>query len=200
MKPVFDENGLAAEPGEIRCYYYDAATSEYIGWSDEYINLGVSMPGHSTDIDPGEDVPGEVAVFGGEEWSWQEDHRGGTVFSTADGSRVTIDYIGEIRDGFTTSEPGTPYDKWDGSQWVTDTVAQHAADVAAAETEKQARIDRANTYINSKQWPGKVALGRLKDEEKEQYNLWLDYLDALEAVDTSSAPDINWPTPPATQV
>ncbi|MQK17566.1 hypothetical protein EI013_03255 [Escherichia coli] len=30
-----------------------------------------------------------------------------------------------------------------------------------------------------------------------QYNSWLDYLDALEAVDTSSAPDINWPTPPA---
>ena len=25
MKPVFDENGLATEPGEIRCYYYDAA-------------------------------------------------------------------------------------------------------------------------------------------------------------------------------
>ncbi|EDJ9408532.1 tail fiber assembly protein, partial [Salmonella enterica] len=24
----------------------------------------------------------------------------------------------------------------------------------------------------------------------------LDYLDALEAVDTSSAPDINWPVPP----
>lgn len=29
------------------------------------------------------------------------------------------------------------------------------------------------------------------------YNAWLDYLDALEAVDTSSAPAIEWPTPPA---
>ncbi|EOZ9309843.1 tail fiber assembly protein, partial [Citrobacter freundii] len=28
------------------------------------------------------------------------------------------------------------------------------------------------------------------------YNLWLDYLYALEAVDTSSAQDINWPVPP----
>ncbi|WP_247171040.1 tail fiber assembly protein, partial [Escherichia coli] len=25
---------------------------------------------------------------------------------------------------------------------------------------------------------------------------WLDYLDALELVDTSGAPDIEWPTPP----
>ncbi|EOZ9308370.1 tail fiber assembly protein, partial [Citrobacter freundii] len=31
------------------------------------------------------------------------------------------------------------------------------------------------------------------------YNLWLDYLDALEAVDISSAPDIEWPTPPGEQ-
>ncbi|EAA9514331.1 tail fiber assembly protein [Salmonella enterica subsp. diarizonae] len=26
--------------------------------------------------------------------------------------------------------------------------------------------------------------------------LWLNYLDALESVDTSSAPDIEWPIPP----
>ena len=68
--------------------------------------------------------------------------------------------------------------------------------VAAAIAEKQSRIDQANAYMNSKQWPGKAAIGRLKGDGLTQYNLWLDYLDALEAVDTSSAPDINWPVPP----
>ena len=29
-----------------------------------------------------------------------------------------------------------------------------------------------------------------------QYNSWLDYLDALEAVGTSSAPDISWLSSP----
>lgn len=29
--------------------------------------------------------------------------------------------------------------------------------------------------------------------------LWLNYLDALESVDTSSAPDIEWPIPPGGQ-
>lgn len=29
MKPVFDENGLATEPGEVRCFYYDAMTLEF---------------------------------------------------------------------------------------------------------------------------------------------------------------------------
>ncbi|MBN4802572.1 tail fiber assembly protein [Enterobacter asburiae] len=68
--------------------------------------------------------------------------------------------------------------------------------ISAANAEKQSRIDRANAYMNSKQWPGKAAVGRLKGEELAQYNLWLDYLDALDAVDTSSAPDIAWPTSP----
>lgn len=66
-----------------------------------------------------------------------------------------------------------------------------------AEGDKQKRVFEANEYMNSRQWPGKAAMGRLSDKEKAQYNLWLDYLDALEAVDTSTAPDITWPTPPA---
>ncbi|HEM6672566.1 TPA: tail fiber assembly protein [Citrobacter koseri] len=68
--------------------------------------------------------------------------------------------------------------------------------IAAAESKRQQLINEANTCINNKQWPGKAAIGRLKGEELSQYNLWLDYLDVLEAVDTSSAPDINWPVPP----
>lgn len=68
--------------------------------------------------------------------------------------------------------------------------------IADADAQKQYLIDQANGHMNSKQWPGKAAIGRLKADELAQYNLWLDYLDALESVDTSSAPDINWPDPP----
>lgn len=80
--------------------------------------------------------------------------------------------------------------------WVDIPPLSHEEEIAAAEAEKQYRIDQANEYINSKQWPGKAALGRLADDEKAQYNEWLDYLDALESVDISSAPDINWPESP----
>ncbi len=51
-EPVFDENGLATVPGDMRCFYYDAETSEYTGWSDEYINTGVSMARLFHCIDP----------------------------------------------------------------------------------------------------------------------------------------------------
>ncbi|HEE0054007.1 TPA: tail fiber assembly protein [Citrobacter freundii] len=83
-------------------------------------------------------------------------------------------------------------------EWEDIPPPSHEEMVAQAEIEKQSRIDAANAYINSKQWPGKAAMGRLKDTEKAQYNLWLDYLDELEAVDTSTAPDIIWPEVPAT--
>ncbi|EIH4663164.1 tail fiber assembly protein [Escherichia coli] len=83
--------------------------------------------------------------------------------------------------------------------WVDIPPPTREEQIASAETKKQQLINQSNEYMNTKQWPGKAAIGRLKGEELAQYNLWLDYLDALELVDTSSAPDIEWPTPPAVQ-
>lgn len=68
--------------------------------------------------------------------------------------------------------------------------------IAEAEKNRQVLIAQANAFISEKQWPGKAAIGRLKGDELTQYNLWLDYLEALEAVDTSKAPDIIWPDKP----
>lgn len=68
--------------------------------------------------------------------------------------------------------------------------------IAEAEKVRQVLIAQANGYMNSKQWPGKAAIGRLRGNELAQYNLWLDYLDALNSVDTSSTLYINWPEPP----
>lgn len=68
---------------------------------------------------------------------------------------------------------------------------------ALANDEKQRRIATANGYINSQQWPSKLTLGRLSALETANFNEWLDYLDAVGAVDIVTAPDIVWPTPPA---
>lgn len=195
MKPIFDENELAIEAGDIRCFYYDSITSEYMGWSDEYINTGVSMPGHSTDIDPGEEVAGKIAVFGNGEWSIVEDNRGDVVYSTTDGSASTVDYIGPIRDGYTSSAPSGPNQKWDGKKWVTDTDAQHAADVEAANQQKAALLVEAQETISF--WQTELQLGIISDEDKASLIAWMQYIKAVQAVDTSKAPNITWPTPPA---
>ncbi|ECG1391977.1 TPA_asm: tail fiber assembly protein [Salmonella enterica subsp. houtenae serovar 45:g,z51:-] len=195
MKPVFDKNGLATEAGEIRCFYYDATTGEYTGLSDEYINVGVSMPGDSTDIDPGDEVAGEVAIFTDNGWQRQEDHRGETVWSTADGSAITVDYIGSVHDGYTRIAPSTPYDVWDGERWVTDTDAQQADAITEAELQRQQLISAAMQSISVIQL--KLQAGRVRsDAEKNKLNATLDYIDAVTATNTATAPDINWPVPP----
>lgn len=80
--------------------------------------------------------------------------------------------------------------------WVDAPPPSKTQIIEQAEAEKLQRVYQANLFINSKQWPGKAAIGRLTGEELSQYNLWLDYLDALDAIDTSTAPDITWPEQP----
>ena len=194
MTLKFDKDGFAIDGGDIRVFYFDPTTGEYAGWSDEYINAGVSMPGNSTDSDPGDDVTGEVAIFDGKKWQREEDHRGETVYSITDGSAAMVDYTGEIKEGFVAVGPATQYDKWNGKKWVTDTTAQHADAVDAAELKKQELIDTAMQSIAVIQL--KLQAGRtLSDADKAKLNAVLDYIDAVTATDTSAAPDIAWPIP-----
>lgn len=104
----------------------------------------------------------------------------------------------EIDEFHGISIPGKMIDVSNGRlMWVDLPPPTHEELVAAAGTENQKRIDLANEYMNSKQWPGKAAMGRLSEEDKTQYNLWLDYLEELEVVDISFAPDITWPVQPS---
>ncbi len=194
MTVVFDDAGHASTAGTIRVFHYVSSTGEYWGWSDEYIPVGVSLPGSSTTIDPGDDVDGHAWVFDGSFWVSKEDHRDEIVYSTETGSEVIVKYIGEIKDGFTTDAPVTPYDKWDGTQWVTDTDAQHAADVAVAVQKKNSLRSAADVEISWLQ--DAVDAGIATDEETALLAAWKTYRVQLMRIKTDTAPDIEWPTPP----
>ncbi|HCR3444354.1 TPA: tail fiber assembly protein [Morganella morganii subsp. morganii] len=66
--------------------------------------------------------------------------------------------------------------------------------IEQAEAQKQYLIAEVNAETQMLQT--KLALKRIKADELELLNAWLDYLDLLEAVDTSTAPDIIWPQKP----
>ena len=68
--------------------------------------------------------------------------------------------------------------------------------VVEAETKRKYLLDEANEFINQQQWPSKLMLGRLFEDEKKNFNRWLDYIDALNAVDTSKPSIIIWPEKP----
>lgn len=195
MTVVFDDTGHASTAGTIRVFHYISSTGEYRGWSDEYIPVGVSLPGSSTTIDPGEDIAGHAWVFDGSSWGSKEDHRDETVYSTTDGESSIVDYIGAIRDGFTTLSPATPFDKWDGEKWVTDTDAAQAAAVTAAAQKKNSLRNTADSEIAWLQ--DAVDAGIATDEETTLLAEWKNYRVLLMRIDVTKAPEIEWPPVPS---
>lgn len=193
---VLDKAKIATTAGNITVYGFSAQTGEFTGSSEEFLAIGVGLPAGSTDIAPGAVAEGCVAIFTGSSWEQQEDHRGETAYSTADLSASTVDYIGPLKDGFVATAPATPYDRWNGSAWITDAEAQQVAAVQDAQALRQQHIDTAMSSISIIQL--KLQAGRtLNDEEKNRLDQVLDYIDAINAIDLSSAPNITWPTQPA---
>lgn len=80
--------------------------------------------------------------------------------------------------------------------WVDKPAPTQEQLVTQAAVKQKWLITEVSEYIGLKQWAGKASLGRLSDDEKTQYNTWLDYLDELEAVKPEDAPDIEWPMSP----
>ena len=192
-----DENGFATESGFITVYNYNGETMEFTSASLEYLPVGVGVPGNSCVDAPISKKDGfavcRTADLTG--WEYVADHRGETVYSTATGKPVTISQLGEYPEGTTTIAPLTPYDKWDGEKWVTDTEAQYSAAVDAAEAQRQSLIDAAMASISLIQL--KLQAGRkLTQAETTRLNAVLDYIDAVTATDTSTAPDVIWPELP----
>lgn len=188
---------IATEAGDITVFNYDDETREYLSSSVEYLAVGVGIPASSCTDAPGESKEGfaicRTADFTA--WEYVADHRGETVYSTETAEPVIVSLPGDYPEGTTTLEPATPYDTWNGSEWETDTEAQHAADVEAAEQQKAALLLEAQTTISL--WQTELQLGIISDEDKASLIAWMKYIKALQAVDISTAPGITWPTPPA---
>ena len=188
---------IATEPGFITVYNYNGETREYISTSTEYLAVGVGIPAHSCLDAPGSNKAGYAIcrTVDLNSWEYVSDHRGETVYSTETGESKEITSLGDYPENTTTIAPLTPYDKWDGEKWVTDTEAQCSAAVDAAEIQRQSLIDAAMNSVGLIQL--KLQAGRkLTQEETTRLNAVLDYIDAVVATDTSTAPDVIWPELP----
>ncbi|HHN9180934.1 TPA: tail fiber assembly protein [Escherichia coli] len=195
-KAKLDNDLIATVAGDITVFNYDGETREYLSASVEYLPVGVGIPANSCTEKPGEAKAGS-AIFrtvNFTAWEYVADHRGETVYSTETGEAVIISAPGDYPEGTTTLAPSTPYDTWNGSEWVTNTEAQRAANVEAAEQQKAALLAEAQTTISL--WQTELQLGIISDEDKASLIAWMKYIKAVQAVDTSKAPDITWPDKP----
>ncbi|EAA4632562.1 tail fiber assembly protein [Escherichia coli] len=190
---------IATVAGEITVYNYRGDTREYISSSVEYLPVGVGIPANSCTDAPGTHKAGYAICRSADfnSWEYVSDHRGEIVYGIETGESKEITVPGDYPENTTTFAPLTPYDKWDGEKWVTDTEAQHSAAVDAAEVQRQSLIDAAMASISLIQL--KLQAGRkLTQAETTRLNAVLDYIDAVTAIDTSTAPDIIWPVFPET--
>ena len=188
---------IATVAGDMTVYNYDNTTREYVSSSTEYLAVGVGIPACSCLDAPVTHKAGYAICRSADfnSWEYVPDHRGEIIYSTETGESKEITSLGDYPENTTTIAPLTPYDKWDGEKWVTDTEAQHGAAVDAAEAQRQSLIDTAMASISLIQL--KLQAGRkLTEGETNRLNAVLDYIDAVEATDTSTAPDIEWPVSP----
>ncbi|MGY6232371.1 tail fiber assembly protein [Enterobacter asburiae] len=198
-KAELNSEFIATVAGDIIVYNFNGESRELQSSSVEYLAVGVGIPALSCTDAPGEQKEGfaicRTADFTA--WEYVTDHRGETIYGTKTGEALVVSLSGDYPEETTTLAPATPYDTWNGSEWVTNTDKLHTADVEAAEKQKSALLVKAQATISL--WQTELQLGIISDKDKASLMLWLTYIKELQAVVPDAAPNIKWPTPPAEQ-
>lgn len=186
---------IASETQEVEIALYDNSNREFDGVFTYRAIEGCGLPPH-TCFDVPERRVGFAAVRNADDsgWNYVEDHRGDVVYNTETGSEQTIMELGPHPHNVTSLKPATPHDKWDGIKWVTDVVSQKAEQVAQASTVKSTLQREAEQSIRPLERAKQ--LGIATDGELTALNEWERYSVFLMRVDTSKAPDIDWPVVP----
>ncbi|WP_336192798.1 tail fiber assembly protein [Providencia stuartii] len=191
------KDGFVSNTGWVKTYYINEATREYIGATMEHITIGGGLPAGAYLDAPKLPEKDDIAIVRSADeksWLYVTDHRGKTAYSTETRQPIEIDFIGDFPDALTLLEPKTEFDKWNGKKWVTDTEAQKAALIAEADNEKALRLSEANSTIMYLQEA--VDVGLATEEEATALQAWKKYRVLLNRVDTSTAPNIDWPQKP----
>jgi len=115
-------------------YHYDRDTGEYKGKGkadpsplEKQIWL---IPAFSTTNPPPATVTGYARCYIDGKWTQIEDHRGATVYSKADASKMEMKGLGPIPDSHTNLSPACPFPQWSEVTWVTDSQQEKAAQIA----------------------------------------------------------------------
>ena len=193
----FDENGIATKAGWAIVYRYRFDTKEYIGADYDNVPFGGGVVGDSCLDKPELPTEAGIAIIRSDDeksWLHVSDYRGKTAHKTENRQPIIIDFIGGLPETLTLLEPQTEFDKWNGKKWVTDTESQKASLIVQAEYEKAQRLEEANKAITDLQ--DAIDVGLALDGDVEKLQEWKKYRVLLNRVDTSLAPDIDWPQKP----
>lgn len=194
MKTILNDNGFAVSDGFIHIYSIDPTTGEYLNDSDEFLVQGVGLPAHSFIDQPLAAKEGFAVCRTESGWEYKADYRNSVAYSTETGSQTAVTELGELLVNLTFSAPKTPFDQWNGVEWVTDLAAQRQAEIDTAKAEKY-RLER-----DAKEMIEKLAdaldLNMALDGDEARLTAWRKYRVLLNQLDINTASDITWPQQP----
>lgn len=116
-------------------------------------------------------------------WVLVEDNRDKTAYNIETKEAVKIDYIGEIKKGFTLLEP-FEFCKWNGKEWIKDKDAKNTATITQNQAMKNSLIKEANEKITILQ--DAIDLEMAEDGDDEMLKAWKKYRILLNRIDTSN--------------
>lgn len=191
-----NERGFAIHSGYMTVYRAKEVTGEYIGECEAYLVSGTGCAANDYADKPTVNAaPGFCIVRSGQRDSWElvEDHRETVCHDKTTGNQVKITTLGPLPANLTEKVPSSPYDRWDGENWVFDADAEAAAHIAAATAQHAVQLAEANRHIVI--LADAVELGMATEDEQTAYAAWRKYRVELSRMDLSAQP-LAWPEKP----
>ena len=107
---------FAEETKEVTLYSYKD-NGVFAGGFQYLWVVGTGIASNSTLEKPLKEKDGFVSVWDGSKWEYKENHLGKTIYNTETKESKTVDYVGEIQQGWTLLEP-IEFGTWNGTAWV----------------------------------------------------------------------------------
>ena len=190
---VLDKNGLTISAGWAIIYNVNTE-GEFLRATYQYLPVGVGLPANAYLDAPKSVKDNQAIIHNGQQWTYPKDLRGTKVYSTKTGAEKTMQEVGEIPDGYTTTKPISEFDSWDGEKWVLDTEKQHQHDINVATSQKKQLLSEANAQIEYLQDATDADIAT--DAEITLLAVLKKYRVLLNRIDVNQAPDIDWPKQP----
>ncbi|MQL46633.1 tail fiber assembly protein [Photorhabdus khanii] len=191
------KDGLASKAGWINVYHTNQATREFTNANIEYLMLGIGLSAGAYPDAPELPDSHDEAICRSEDgkfWETVPDYRRKTAYNTQTRQKREITEIGELPDTLTFKKPDTDYDKWDGKEWVVDKDLLKACQIEEAKQQQVILLRQANETLSLLQ--DSLNLEVATEAERAALLEWKKYRVLLSRVDTSQAPDIEWPEVP----
>lgn len=193
---ILDDHQLASQAGWVTLYHYDAVSLEYASAGMEYLPLGVGLPAHSVADAPVIQPKTGMALvrdLSANQWVTVEDHRHQTVYDIETKTESIISALGPMPHNKTQLQPTHEFDIWTGAAWEVDQQALKASHITAAVQQKTVLIKQVSEHIN-------ILLDAIAMDNQQtdiqQLAALKQYRVALLRINTSTAPEIDWPELP----